>query len=657
MTEPGLTTLKDREIPSELHPGVSFKLQHQLGEGGMGVAFFALRQARDGVTPCVVKIVRPEIVANAGTTAALMIQKEAIALGRLNERVPPTPFVIRFLDNGTVETGAFRRIKLPWIALEYVYGGPEGTTLEERVQYSLQHTGYAFDCQRAAHAIECISEGLTAIHDSGVVHRDLTPGNVLCCGFGHEEVFKIADFGIARPAGVAATFGNVLLGTPGYASPEQTYDTESKIGPWSDVFSLAAVVFFMLTGEQYFETGNVARALLQVQNPARRSLREAPRLPPELRASESAYRAIDAALAKASSHKPQERPPAAAMFASSVVPWLRSISPRSQRASERLIASVAGARAPVTLAGWNWTVRHPPGDDRLIRSAAWDADRNCLAVTTQGLEFWNGTGWVRATTAGLSAHESLRCVSLLRPGLWLVGAADGSLFLVGSEGVTSVIRGPEGIGIAYASGDPNDLAVVVGERPGVAPLLYTVAARRFFRPLILDMATAVTGLARVDDTRWLLCGRTTQGSGFAACYSALSMEAGLLPTPHTDALTACAGHLDRGLGVAVGRRGIAIRTDGVNTDAKVVESAPDLAATDMDVRGRCWAGGFSMLWTLDPQHDKQWVRAWQNQNWQVPLVSLRADVGVVTAVAVDGAVIEGRGGQGAQGAGQGGRQP
>ena len=52
----------------------------------------------------------------------------------------------------------------------------------------------------------------------GVVHRDLSPRNVLCCGFGEAEIFKIADFGLARAAGMATTFGNPVLGTPGYSA-------------------------------------------------------------------------------------------------------------------------------------------------------------------------------------------------------------------------------------------------------------------------------------------------------------------------------------------------------------------------------------------------------------------------------------------------------
>src|SRR5689334_18729238 len=91
----GLTPIT---IASELHPAVTYRLERQIGEGGTGTAFFALRYAPEGIAPVVVKLVKPEVVASAGPTATLVIQKEAVALGRLNESVPPTPFVVRFID-------------------------------------------------------------------------------------------------------------------------------------------------------------------------------------------------------------------------------------------------------------------------------------------------------------------------------------------------------------------------------------------------------------------------------------------------------------------------------------------------------------------------------------------------------------------------------
>jgi hypothetical protein len=610
----------------------------------MGVAFYAEREAQEGVTPAVLKVVRPEIVGSAGPTAHLMIQKEAIALGRLNERVPSTPFVVRFLDTGMLPMPSHAQMVLPWIALEYVHGGTEGTTLEERVTYCVRHTRFGFDPARAAHAIECIAAGLAAIHEVGVIHRDITPGNVLCCGFGASEIFKIADFGIARPSGVTATFGSVMLGTPGYAPPEQCFPSATAdAGPWTDVFSFACLVYYLLTGEQYFRTNNFGQSVLLIRDTKRRSVLEAPALSPEIRENALVCRAVDLALARATTMNTAERFPDAHMFASSLVAPLRATAgPRSQRASDRYVASVANRRDLATLSGWTWTIRHPPGDDRLVRSVAWDGDAHCLAVTIDGLAFWNGTAWLPVRARFGSGGDALTSVHLVRPGQWLVGGKRGLFALLGTDGSERLFHGPDHEELALVAGDPDDLAVVVAETPDGRPWLRSVAAGRFFKPVPLGTARVVSSMARVDDTRFLLCGRTTHGAGFAAVYSALDFEVTFVPAPPSDAFTACAGHVDRALGVAAGRGGATIRFDGSSARASRVEGGHDLASAAMDVQGRAWVGGAGRLWSEDADPGATWRPAWQNTSWRTPFVAIHADVGVVTAVTVDGAIVEGR---------------
>jgi hypothetical protein len=314
---------------------------------------------------------------------------------------------------------------------------------------------------------------------------------------------------------------------------------------------------------------------------------------------------------------------------------------RSQRASERLVASMAGTSDAHTLGRLTWTVRHPPGDDRLVRSVAWDGDGHCIAVTTDGLHYWNGTAWL-AARAGRLDTRSFRSASLLRPGQWLLGGERGLLVMIASDGEPRIFSGPADQTFTLASGDPDDLAVVVAEQSSGPPLLYSVAAGRFFRPRALETARSVTSMARLDDAHWLVVGRTIAGSGFAAVYSAVSFDTVFLPLPKTDALTAAAGHLDRGFGVAAGRGGVALRYDGVNTEPSKLGGNPDLACAGMDVQGRAWVGAAGRLWCQPWADNAPWLLAWEDTSWRMPFVSMRADVGVVTAMTVDGAVLEGR---------------
>jgi serine/threonine protein kinase len=94
-----------------------------------------------------------------------------------------------------------------------------------------------------------VAEGLAEAHKLGIVHRDLKPGNIMIDKDGNA---RIMDFGIARLAGAKGiTGGNVMIGTPGYMSPEQVEGKEADRG--SDLYSLGVVIFEMLTGRLPFE--------------------------------------------------------------------------------------------------------------------------------------------------------------------------------------------------------------------------------------------------------------------------------------------------------------------------------------------------------------------------------------------------------------------
>jgi eukaryotic-like serine/threonine-protein kinase len=635
-----LASLEGTVIAPSGRPGVEYRLERIIGAGSFSVAFFAIRSSSDGESPAVIKLMRPRMVREAGQAAALVAQKERVALRRLNEQVPPPPFVVRLLDDDAVRVvDGDSPAVLPWLALEYVHGGPEGTTLDDRIDFSIEQTGFAFEPERVALALRCLAGGLDAIHRVGVVHRDLTPWNVLCCGFGDDEIFKISDFGVARPRGGVGTFVGFPVGTPGYAAPEQVGQRTGQVGPASDVFSLAGIVFKMLTGTPYFRVDNMPDAMLRAHENTRRSIGESRALHPDIAENAAACRDIDAALARATSADPRDRPQTSWEFAAGILRLLRSEGSVSRPHRQRLESIAEESRSAKFR--WGWRVRHAALSGIQIRSVAWDGDGHCLAATSRGLSFWNGTTWVAVPHAGLPNPEGIRFVHRVAAGEWLLGGDDATIAHYSSDGVSGVVRAENPVTFTHASGEPADLAVLVGARSGEPPLMFSVAARRWLKPASLSKAQAVTSLARLADDRWLLAGRSLSGRGFAAIYTPLMFEVRRLRSD-ADTYLACAAQPELGRGAAVGERGRVSLVDGESSTELAVPGEPDLSAVAVDIAGRVWVGGAGRLWLHQPESAEAWACQWQSTVERAPIVSIFADLGLVTAMTADGAVLEGR---------------
>jgi serine/threonine protein kinase len=624
-------------LHSALQPGVSYQLEQKLGEGATAVAYLAKRQGPRGEWPAVIKIIQPHVVKQSGERAQTIIKKEAVALGRLNERVPPTPFVVRLLDTGSLSLPSLgKALELPWIALEYVHGGLEGTTLLDRVRYSVRETGFAFDPTRSLRLVHALAKGIDEIHAVGVVHRDAHPGNVLCCGAGETELFKMSDFGIARPIGLLATFGG-SVGTPGYMAPEQ-YEERGDVGPWSDLFSLAAMIFFVLTGENLFEGRSAPATAAAMRAPHRRSLLDVPTLAFELREREAACQALDLAIFRATSLNVKERPTSGKFLCDSVLPWL-SLDQSSMRPSQRWMSSIEALRSREMVVETNWTVRHPPGDDRLLTNVAWDASGNALALTTRGPSFWDGTRWLDLPAGELPAPDSIRFVERLGAASWLIGTEGAKLFEYSRDGARELVCGPDP-SVAFSAGttELDDLAVLIGERRGEPPSLFTLVGKRWLRALPVTGASVLTGVARIDDERFLVVGRGVDGEAFAAVHWPLQWSLERLQTPKSRAFLACASRPERKLVVAVGTDGVVVEIEANGVSTRSVPSAPDMVAIAVDTLGRQWAAGRGRVYSKRAQGEFNCV--WEHQAWQPPFVGIMAEVGSIVAVTVDGAVLE-----------------
>ena len=614
--------------------GADYLLESKLGVGGTAAAYLAQRISATGRAPAVIKVILPRIVERQGATAAAVFLKEAVALGRLNERSPPTPFVLRLLDVGRAQVPWLSgKVEVPWLALEYVSGGVEGTTLSERVLRSVEVTGFAFDRERAARAVRHISAGLEEVHAVGVIHRDLTPRNVLCCNAASEEMFKISDFGIARPSGVAVTFGTAVVGTPGYMAPEQIFSSKSSIA--SDVFSLACLTYFVLTGEEYLPSAGAAADLAASMSNLRPKLSQAKALCPELREDPDACLILDEWLARATTPEPEQRPNSARVFAAAVLPSLRQTSSRSSGRHRSLLrVQLAQSLPPM-----DWVVRHPPGDTISVHSAGWDGDGRCLAVTDAGLRYWDGCAWSAASLEGVDLRRAPLFARRVGAGRWICGGAEATLFEYSSHGVSRSLRGKESqLSFLDASGSLDEILVVVAQGASGSPSLLAQAGGYWLKALTLPHALAINSLTQVSDERWLVVGRGSDGCGFASLYSPLEWSLEPIPAPAIRAYLASAARRERDVSLAVGTEGTIVRlARGVATTTQL-EGEPTLVSAAIDVLDREWVGGVSGLWAS--AGGANWVRVWNDPSWARPFISIHADVTSVLAMTADGGVLE-----------------
>ncbi|MDQ8706584.1 bifunctional serine/threonine-protein kinase/ABC transporter substrate-binding protein [Streptomyces sp. LHD-70] len=206
----------------------------RLGAGGMGVVY--LGRSPDG-THAAVKLVRAEHAADPAFR--VRFRRESQAAGRLSGR-----WLVPVSD-------ADPEAALPWLATPFV----PGPSLAEAVD------GYGPLPEPTVRTLGVrLAEALSDVHAAGLVHRDVKPGNILLALDGP----RLIDFGIARAdGGTALTASGLVIGSPGFLSPEQAQARSGTAGPPSDVFALGCVLAYAVTGRRPFDAATVAGSLFR----------------------------------------------------------------------------------------------------------------------------------------------------------------------------------------------------------------------------------------------------------------------------------------------------------------------------------------------------------------------------------------------------------
>ncbi len=219
-----------------------YKLVALLGEGGMGSVYEA-QQLETG-RRVAVKTIKTEKT-ERGSEARSRFRRECLAAREIE-----SDYIVQILDSGEDEASGNL-----YLVMERLDG--------EDLQRLLDREG-ALPPDVALRIAGQALHGLATAHEAGVVHRDIKPANLYVSRMGEEhDVLKVLDFGVARlpQAARPLTEEGLLFGTPDFMSPEVC--AGERADARSDLYSLAASIYFMLTGGPLFPDSSVNEVILK----------------------------------------------------------------------------------------------------------------------------------------------------------------------------------------------------------------------------------------------------------------------------------------------------------------------------------------------------------------------------------------------------------
>jgi eukaryotic-like serine/threonine-protein kinase len=216
-----------------------YRLEEKIGEGGMGVVY----RARHAILrrDTAVKLLLPE---SADAASIERFEREVRLTCQLTH-----PNTIQVYDYGHTPDGIF------YYAMEYLCG----LNLHELIaRFGPQPES------RVVHILVEVCDSLAEAHSLGLIHRDIKPANIfLCCRGGVADCVKVLDFGLVREyrasqaEPVKNAGNNVIEGTPWFTPPEAITGS-APVDPRSDIYSLGALGYYLLTGQYIFDAATVA---------------------------------------------------------------------------------------------------------------------------------------------------------------------------------------------------------------------------------------------------------------------------------------------------------------------------------------------------------------------------------------------------------------
>jgi serine/threonine-protein kinase len=281
--------------------GARYRLERVLGVGGMG-AVFAAEHLVTG-RPVALKRILPQLARDAGLRERFLL--EARAGARLGH-----PGIADVLDAGFDAEGA------PFLVFELLEGQDLAQAILHREVPPL----------RLLERLEELLEALAAAHGAGFVHRDVKPANIfLALDPAGRERAKLLDFGVVRAlvrGGPGLTRAGAAVGTPWFMSPEQMAGDE--VDPRADLWSVAVVLFYGLTGKLPFKSENAPALAAELVKGAPSACAARPELPAE----------VDADFARWLSPRLDARPRSAEALRAELRSLRERLAPRPRKAPD-----------------------------------------------------------------------------------------------------------------------------------------------------------------------------------------------------------------------------------------------------------------------------------------------------------------------------------
>ncbi len=619
--------------------GVRCFLRELLSEGGQGWVFKANHLEPSGVWVAV-KMLRPE---PANEEARARFERETEALKTLSSISPPDSNIVRLLDRGEHPISASNiEILLPFVVLEYV----AGRTLEQM----MREAGGAFAVARVHKLMRQLARALQTVHDQQIVHRDVKPGNILIADEGGQDLLKITDFGLAkmRDASVYQT-GTFAGASLGYAPPEQYEMGNARVSAQTDIFSMAAILFELLAGQEAFPCkpgDNALRVMARMQTADRPSLaRAAASLPRELRDRPDILAALDREIARATGPDPVTRHASVKDFWARTEPLLRELLVRLPAAAQS--ESVDTGARPTALPQVRmpmpaWRAVVPPLRNEQLRAAVFISGGSIVAVGARGLFCMAAGQWSAMQMPPAVDTRLLRSV---------IKAPSGKLVLMGDTSLIAIVHESGEAERLYINerdmtllggfADAEGL-VLVGEKlsrsMGAAIILPWGGVPQV---LTIEGSTRLYGAVRAGPQTLLVCG--AHGALFEIQGGAVR-EIAWGRTGHLFAMVPA----PQGGAYVVGSGGHALRLVPVSSPSadqpghtallEAVQTTRDLKALALDSMGKPWAAGTQAR--LMQRVGDVWIRVPLDPKCQTNLVAASVREDLLFVLAEDGTLYE-----------------